>query len=472
MYRGLKLSLFSKNDLERLHAFGLEVMAKNGISFTGRALEYFKKNGFRIEGNQVFFTQAEVENALKSCPSSFVLKGRESKYDLEIGTGKDHGVPGPLGPVNVSCLEKGIRPGSLEDISNFTKIYHSSEIINITSNTLTEANDIPMENRHLYVQYEVLKHSSKPFCSKVLDFEKTNHVLDMAEIALGGLGSFAGNAHMSMASAPSLSPLSWEETVCDCLIACALRGQVVSVGTGLTTGITAPARIFGTLVMQNAELLAGIVLTQLVNPGNPVLYGTGGMPGNMRGARYNCGSPSRMLIETGTIELGKFYNIPTRCVTFGTESKTLDIQCGIESYEGTLANILGGADYMLSEIGTTDSLITTSYEKTIIDEEIASRLLHLKKGIEVTDDAASLDVIYEVGSGGAFLTTEDTLLNYDADWYCSVTDWNITDSNQSFEYVLQRANREWKKRLENAPESTLSPDVGRELKNYINKIIK
>ncbi len=471
MYKGLKLSLFSKEELDRIHAFTLEVMAKNGLTFSGRALEYFQKSGFRTDGNQVFFTQAEVENALKLCPKSFTLKCREKKYDIHLGEGKYLGVPGPVGPVNVSCLEKGVRLGTLEDISNLTKIYHASEVVNVTSNTATEANDIDMDARHLHVQYEVLKNSSKPFCTKIMNFEKTNQILDMAEIALGGIGSFKGEAYMAIGSAPSLSPLAWETTTSDCLIACATRGQVVSVGTGLTTGITAPARVFGTLVMQNAEVLAGIILTQLVNPGNPVVYGTGGMPGNMRGAKYNCGSPSRMFIQTGTVEIGKYYNLPTRTLTYGTESKILDIQCGIESYEGTFASIMSGADYMLSEIGTTGGLMTTSYEKTIIDEEITSRMLHLKNGIEVTDDAASLDVIYEVGSGGAFLTTEDTLMNFNDDWYASITDWNIGRDEQDFDYTLKRANDEWKKRVEEAPETTLSPEAEKELKAYIEKAL-
>ena len=470
MQKQLHLGLLSKSDIERIHEYTLDIFQKNGITFSGRALDLFKKHGFSVKGNQVYFTREEVDNALALCPKSFTFKGRDKKHDFVIGDGKILGVPGPVGPVNVSCLDKGKRPGALKDISNFTKIYQQSDIINVTSNTVTEAADIDMSERYLKVQLEVLKHSTKPTITKILNWEKTNHVLDMMEISLGGMDALKKGAYLAIGSAPSLSPLAWENDTTDCLIACAMRGQIVSVGTGLTTGITAPQRIYGTLVMQNAELLAGIILTQLVNPGNPVLYGTGGMPGNMRGAKYNCGSPSRIFIQTGTIEIGKYYHLPTRTLTYGTEATNIDIQCGIEAYEGTFASIMSGADYMLSEIGTLDGLFTTSYEKTIIDEEITARLIHLRNGIDTSDDAASMDVIYEVGSGGEYLTTEDTLDNYGDDFYPSITDWNISDNTQNFDYVLKRANEEWKRRLEEAPKTMLDTQIEKDLVHYIQNV--
>ena len=469
MNKGLKLNLLTNDELSRIHEYTLQILATNGITFSGRALELFKGNGFRVDGKQVFFTKEQIENALSLCPKIITFKGRENKYDFNIGDGKTMGVPGPVGPVNVSCLDKGTRLGTLEDISNLSKIYHASDVINVNSNTSVEANDIDLAHRHLKVQFEVLKNSSKPSITKIMSFEKTNQILDMTEIALGGLGTMKNGVYLAIGSSPSLSPLAWENDTTDCMIACAMRGQLVSVGTGLTTGITSPQRIFGTLIMQNAELLSGITLVQLVNPGNPIIYGTGGMPGNMRGAKYNCGSPTRMLIQTGTVEIGKHYNLPTRTLTYGTESKALDIQCGIETYEGTLAGILSGADYMLSEIGTTGGLMTVSYEKTIIDEEITSRILHLRDGIDVSEDAASLDVIYEVGSGGEYLTTDDTLDNFGDDYYAKITDWNIPDGEQDFDYVLKRANKEWKSRLENAPESTLDSTTEKDLLEYIQK---
>ena len=295
--------------------------------------------------------------------------------------------------------------------------------------------------------------------------------MDMVEIACGEKLERGGKIFFAPGSCPSLSPMSFSREVADCIVALAERGQAVTLGSATSTGVTGPMRIFGSITMQNAEQLAGIVLTQLVNPGGAVGYGVAGCPGNMFGAKYCCGSPGRVMLQVGQIEMGKrFYKLPTRTEPYTTDSSEIDVQCGIESYEGTMCNILAGADYQLGEIGTLDALMTTSYEKTIIDEEISSRLFYIHDGIDVSDDAASVEVIKEVGSGGTFLTTEDTLEYMHDAWYPKYTDWNRTKEQcpqGDMEYVLRRANAEWKRRLAEAPESMLDKAVEQELDDYV-----
>ncbi|HCT90980.1 MAG TPA: hypothetical protein DF613_06335 [Lachnospiraceae bacterium] len=223
--------------------------------------------------------------------------------------------------------------------------------------------------------------------------------------------------------------------------------------------------------MQNAEQLAGMVLTQLINPGNATGYGVAACPANMRGARYCCGSPGRVMLQIGSIEMGKrFYHMPTRTEPYTTESSSVDVQCGIESYEGTMCCILSGADYQLGEIGTLDSLMTTSYEKTILDEEITSRLLYVKAGTEVSEATSSVSNIMEAKDmGGNFLMDEDTVdYMYDA-WYPKYTDWNREkiDDSEKRDYILKKANAEWKRRLEEAPESMIDQGVEEALDDYI-----
>ena len=175
------------------------------------------------------------------------------------------------------------------------------------------------------------------------------------------------------------------------------------------------------------------------------------------------------MLQIGSIEMGKrFYHLPTRTEPYTTESSMNDFQSGMESYEGTMSNILSGADYQLGEIGTLDALMTTSYEKTILDEEITSRLLYVKNGIDVSEEAAALETILGVGSGGTFLLEDDTIDQmYDA-WYPSYTDWNRENiPDEQRDYVLKRANAEWKRRLEEAPESMLDQGVEEALNDYI-----
>lgn len=471
--RRVSLFMFAGEDLQRVHDYSMKLLAENGVHIpSDRALGLFKKHGFRVDGTQVYMTELQVRDALEKAPSQFVMNGLDAKKSINLGGG-DYGVPGPIGPVNITDLDKGIRRGTLQDVINLIKIYQSSKVMTMNSNNGVEANDVDPVNRHLEIMRALLNHTDKPFYTKLFSYEEMHQAIDMVEIAAGEKLRPGGKVYLAPGSAPSMSPMSYSREVADNIIALAERGQAVTMGTATSTGVTGPIRIFGTITMQNAEVLAGIVLAQLVNPGNPVGYGVGACPGNMKGATYCCGSPGRVMLQIGSMEMGKrFYHLPSRTIPYSTDALNCDIQCGIESYEGTMANILSNADYQLSEIGTLDGLMTTSYEKTIIDEEITSRLLYIRNGIDVSEEAASLASIMEEGSGGQFITSDDTLdYMYDS-WYPDYTDWNSNYKKRPMEdytYVLRRANEEWKRRLEEAPETLLDKSTAEEIDAYVEK---
>ncbi len=468
--RNVKMSMFTDSDLQRVHDYSLKLLMENGIHIDNeRALKIFKEHGFKVEGSQIFITEKQVQAALDLVPSHFVIHGRNSERNLDLGGG-DYGVCTPIGPVNVRTLDEGKRAGTLKDVENLAKIYQASDVININTNNGVEAGDITDNpNAHMLGTKALLKNTDKPVYTRLYTYEELNEIMDMMEIVSGEKLEKGGNIWIAPGSCPSLSPMGYSREVADAIVALAERGQAVTLGSATSTGVTGPIQIFAAVVMQNAEQLAGIVLTQLINPGNAVGYGVAACPGNMKGARYCCGSPGRVMLQIGSIEMGKrFYNLPTRTEPYTTESSVNDFQSGMESYEGTMCNILSGADYQLGEIGTLDALMTTSYEKTILDEEITSRLLYVKKGIDVSEEAAALETILGVGSGGTFLLEDDTIdLMYDA-WYPKYTDWNrdnIPDEERN--YVLKRANAEWKRRLEEAPESMLEQGVEEALDDYI-----
>lgn len=467
--RKVMLHMLNDSDMQRIHDFSMRLLSEEGVDMPSeRVLDIFRRYGFRIQGTRVYMREEQVWAALKTAPSHFVIRGRGRKLDLGGG---DYGVPGPIGPVNVQDLDHGKRPGTLEDVENLVKIYQASDVMNMNSNNGVEANDIPVENRHLLTTRAVLRHSDKPFYTKVFNYRQMNEVMDLIEIAVGEKLRAGGNIYLSAGSTPSISPLRWSRDVLENILALAERGQVVTTGTATSAGITGPMSIFGTLILQNAEVLSGIVLAQLIHPGNPVGYGTAATPANMYRASSSFGSPGRVALSVGFTEMGKqFYHLPTRTLTYSTDSVSMDLQAAVESYENTMANALGNADYALSEIGTLDGLMTTSYEKTIIDEEITSRLIYMHKGIGVSDEDACMEVIRECAGVGQFMMADDTIEKMGDNWYPKYTDWNTRPPKREIDdytYVLRRANAEWKKRLEEAPQSLLDKEREEELEKYI-----
>ena len=120
--RKVNMSILQKEDMQRIHNFSMKLLAENGVKMPNdRALDIFKKHGFKVEGQQVFITEEQIYEALKTAPSHFILNGRDSAKSLDLGGG-DYGVPGPIGPVSIMTLDEGIRRGTLKDVEKMEKI--------------------------------------------------------------------------------------------------------------------------------------------------------------------------------------------------------------------------------------------------------------------------------------------------------------------------------------------------------------
>ena len=147
--RDVKLSMFTQEDMQRVHNASLKLLWENGVNIANdRVLEIFKKHGFKVEGSQIYITEAQVDKALETVPSHFVIHARDPKKSLDLGGG-DYGVCTPIGPINTRTLDDGIRPGTLKAAEELTKIYQASDVININTNNGVEANDVPVKNRQI-----------------------------------------------------------------------------------------------------------------------------------------------------------------------------------------------------------------------------------------------------------------------------------------------------------------------------------
>lgn len=148
------------------------------------------------------------------------------------------------------------------------------------------------------------------------------------------------------------------------------------------TGVSTPISDIGALVAQNAELLAGIVLAQLVQPGVPVIYGTATYAADMRSGAFITGSPLSNLIDRAALQLAQsLYHMPTRTLAGNTDAKVPDIQAGYETMQNYIQLLMGGTHMINECLGILDGMMTVSYEKYIIDEEMLRRVGCMMRGL-------------------------------------------------------------------------------------------
>lgn len=464
-----RLQVIEKDDFERIHAASLKILKQTGVVFHDEdALAILKRHGAKVNNKIVHFSEKIIEKALESAPSKFKWYARNEDSSLNVGDGERVAIQPNIGPVNIKDSESGAIPASLKDFINIQKICQASSVINVTGGNPVDPADIEPSKRHLMMMYETIKNTDKPMVSyTVRDLYQANEVLDMTEIAMGQK-KFLELNHCIGASVTPLSPLTWGPDSLQMIMAYSKRNQIVFLPPAPMAGITGPISLIGTTVLQNTEILSGIVLAQLINPGSPVVYAVSASPGYLKSGRFVGGSPEMMMINIPGLQMGKdFYKLPVRTMCGITDSHDIDCQAGYETMQNIMGGILGGADIILESLGVLDSVMTTSYEKMIIDEEIISRVLRIREGVDTSDIESSIDVIQEIAHNGNYLVHQTTLENFRKRWVPTISNWDGKSDN-----LIQKANRKYKEILKNAPESLIDSELDKELLNYMESTFR
>jgi trimethylamine--corrinoid protein Co-methyltransferase len=273
-----------------------------------------------------------------------------------------------------------------------------------------------------------------------------------------------------MAIISSLSPLQYSSEMAGALIEYARHGQANMIGLLMMAGATGPVTLPGLLALQNAEMLAGITLTQLINPGAPVIYGSTSTVTDMRTGGLSIGAPELSMIQNATIQMGKFYGLPCRGSGGLTDAQSPDMQAGIESTLALNTTVVSGANFILHACGILGSYLAMSYQKFLADEEICSMLRRMLKSIEVTDERIDLESIKSVGIGNEYLTHPKTLAHCRTEFYLSDSmsrDDFTTWQNNGKRQLAEKLAEVFQKRIDEYSPPNIAPEIVDDLNRYV-----
>jgi trimethylamine--corrinoid protein Co-methyltransferase len=466
-----RLNVISKPDMQWIHEASLKILSETGIVFhSEEALTIFRNHGAKVSGKTVCFPKKLVRRALESAPNTFRWKARNDEQSVTVGDPQEKLLLQPnSGPVFIQDLDQGRRTATIEDFANIIKLCQASDIVSLVGSFPVDPGDLNPDQKHLYMMYEILKNTDKPLIGFETGGPKIRQTLDMVAIAMGQKDFLREHHCVGVAACP-LSPLSYEPSSCETIIEFAKQNQVIFFTAAIMAGFSGPISLFGTTILHNTEVLAGITLAQLVNPGNPVVYSIGSTVANMQNGNFITGSPEMMLIHLAAMQMGlEYYHLPTRSMCGMTDSKIIDCQAGYETMQNLMAGILGGAHMIFECLGVLDAIMTTSYEKLMIDLEIISRLMRIQKGLDATDKEKALESIQKIGHESGYISHTDTLTNFRKRWQPTLSEWGTYEDWQASgsQDVVARANRLYKKILAKAPQSLIDPEVDKALQAYI-----
>jgi trimethylamine--corrinoid protein Co-methyltransferase len=465
-----RTKIVGDSDLPRIHEAGIELLEQSGVIFEhDEALALFKHHGAKVEGKTVFIPRTMAESSIDQVPSTYRHVARNEAQSVTIGDGI---APHPnIGCVFCEDMDRGKRRGQLEDYANFQKLSQNSDIVKLTGATPVSPSDVEVTEQALHMLYETIKHTDKPVIGSCTSAKKARESLNMVEMVFGE--KYLENNYCVGVSTNPLSPMKYATEVLETLIEYTRRKQPVFLLAAAQAGITSPMSNFGTIVQQNAEVLAGNTLVQLINPGNPMAYCPGSTVPDMRTAYCGFGTPDHFLINATCMQMAiDFYKVPTRIMAGITDSKEVDIQAGYETMQNMMMGLMSGGHMIEEVFGILDSCMTISYEKFIIDEEMMSRVIHICDGVDTSDNEMSLDVLKEVCPGGSYITHKDTFSKFRNQWLPTVSFWNSYDNWETTgkESVIVRANKKYKEILAGRPEMMISRDLDKDLRAYMEKV--
>ena len=467
-----RFEYFSQEDVQTIHEATLRVLETVGVDFGfAPAVDVFKKAGCKVDGQRVFLSPEMVMAQVAKAPSEYTMQARNPEKNVVIGG--DHIAYIPCyGPPFVHDLDKGRRESTLEDYTNFVKLSHASRSIDITGGMMAEPNDRPHQRRNAEMMFASMRYSDKPFMGGAIGAEAARETIEMAAI-LFGCSEADLAAKMPMISILcTRTPLAYDDRMLGAIMEYARAGMPQLISSLSIAGATSPVTMEGTLVVQNAEVLAGIVLTQLIREGTPVVFSGSSSAAAMRYGTLSIGAPEMAVNAAATAQMARFYDIPSRGGGAITDSKLPDAQAGMESMMSQLMATLSGVHFVLHSAGILEGYMTASYEKFVIDDEICGMCKRIKRGETADPAKLALEVIAQVGPGGEYLTNMHTFQNFRKEFYTPIMEQKEAFAGWKEKGGLsldQVANRKWKQILEAYQEPAMPDAVLRDLKAYITK---
>ncbi len=409
------IRMLSDEQVEAIHHTSLDILSRTGIVMkneVGREL-LLEAGAWESEG-RIKLPPHLVMDAIASAPPRIPMFNRlgELTMPLEAGAGRPPPVffgPGSDCPFTIDVETGERRKATAEDVRRIAQLCDGLDQIDFIMSMGTPS-DVPPLDHYLHSFINMIRGSVKP---NVYTANNRGDMEDMYRIACavaGGETELREKPFM-MLYAEAISPLLFNDESVDKLLFCAEKGIPVTYPPSPNTGGGGPITLAGALALGNAECLVGLVLTQLVRPGTPFLYGMNTAALDMKSAIVSYGSPEWPLGMAACTDLARYYNLPVWGTAGATDSKVVDAQAGIEATVSVMTAFLTRCN-LVHDVGYIEYGTTSSMEMLVVVDEIIREVRYVMGGVEVSQRTLAREAIHRAKPGGGFLADDNTLDNW------------------------------------------------------------
>lgn len=415
------IRMLSDEQIQAVHHASLDILARTGIVMKNEAArELLLEAGAWESADRIKIPEMVVMDAIASAPSRIPIYNRSGQLTMPLEEGKVFFGSGSDCPFTIDLETGERRQPVLEDVRRIAHLCDGLDQIDFVMSMATP-NDVPTLDHYLHSFIAMIRGSVKPNVYTARDRADMEDIYRIACVVAGGEMELREKPFL-MLYAESISPLLYSDESVDKLLFCAEKGIPVTYSPSPNTGGGGPVTLAGALALGNAECLVGLILTQLVRPGTPFLYGMNTAALDMKSAIVSYGAPEWPLGMAAWTDIGHSYGLPVWGVGGATDSKVVDAQAGIEATITIMTAFLSRCN-LNHDVGYIEYGSTSSVEMLVIADEIIRDVRFVVGGVEVSDRTLALDAIHRARPGGGFLADNHTLDNWKwAQWRPEIID--------------------------------------------------
>lgn len=425
----MRVQLLSPEQIDRIHAASLAILGRTGVHVPHpEVLSRFADAGATVDhaAQRVRIPPDLVMRSLETAGKAFTLYGRDLSRRAAFGQGRRNynSIAGEALWVDAPGGER--RYTTLADAATAARVGDALEALTMVG-AMSDPHELPPSWRCVRVMATLLENTTKPIHFWYHD-RASARFCNAIMVAVRGDRERAARYPLCYPFLEPISPLRFAFNGIDLLFATAELDLPVPIGPMAQMGLSAPATVAGTLAQENAEILAGVCITQLIRPGMPVCYG--GIPHafDMRTTQLIFSGPEQALFGVAMTEIGKRYGLPVYINVGLTDAKRPDAQAGMEAAATLLLGAAAGAD-IFGHLGISGVDQASSLEMLAMQHEVVRYVESVLREVDVSDETLGLDEIDAAGPGGSFIDREHTVRHFRRElWFPRLLDREYYDA--------------------------------------------
>jgi trimethylamine--corrinoid protein Co-methyltransferase len=464
------LNFLETNLVEKIINEARDILCKLGMEIhNDKIVSMLCDHGAIVnDDNRVIITNDIIDKALSTVPKGFSLYDSQGEKAVELS---GHNVNFTPGSAAINLLEypgnKCRRPLTSDYIS-YAKLMCSMDHI-ASQSTCMVPFDVHEGISDSYRLYLSLMYCQKPVVTGAFSIDAFNVMLDL-QLAIRGNKENLKDKPLTIFSCCPTAPLKWSDVTSQNLVDCAnnfIPAELISMPL---TGFVAPVTLVGTVIQHTVETLSGVVISQLTQPGTPLLYGGSPAIFDIRYETTPMGDIGTMMVDCAYNEIGKYLGIPTQAYIGLSDAKLFDAQAGSETAMGITMAALAGINN-ISGPGMMDFESCFSLEKLVLDNEMCGMALRMIKGIEPKDDFNSIERFQELIKEQHLLISDHTQKYLKEEIFFTGEAIDRTNRSRWKEEgettIAERAHAQIEKSLHEYEPIELDEDIKKELTNLM-----